>query len=292
MPGPEPCHGAARVAAMDATPYLLVQLSDLHITRPGRLIAGRIDTAAALRHAVGRVLQIRPRPVAVLISGDLVDAGHPDEYEQLRELLRPLLDAGLTLALLPGNHDARAPLQAAFAGLAGVHCGAPGAPALQYALDLPGPLRLVVLDSLLAGRPEGGLDEARLAQADALLAARPNVPTLVALHHPPHATGLAVMDGMSLRHGLAGFEALIRAHPQVQCVACGHLHRMTLGRVAHAPVVSAPSTAHQLALDLRSDAPLALALEPAGWLIHAWGPGLPLVTHLALAGEPVLITEL
>ena len=277
---------------MDATPHLLVQLSDPHITHPGRLIAGRVDTAGALRHAVSRVLQLRPRPVAVLISGDLVDQGHPDEYALLRQLLTPLIDAGLPLALLPGNHDARAPLQAAFADLAGVHCGQPDAAALQYALDLPGPLRLVVLDSLMPGRPEGGFDDARLAHAQTLLAERPDTPTLVALHHPPHATGLAVMDGMSLRHGLARFEALIAAHPQVQRVACGHLHRLTLGRIAHAAAISAPSTAHQLALDLAPDAPLTLALEPAGWLIHAWGPGLPLVSHLALAGTPELIPDL
>jgi Icc protein len=277
---------------MDATPYLLVQLSDLHITRPGTLISGRIDTAAALRHAVERVLAIRPRPVAVLATGDLVDAGHPAEYARLRELLQPLLDAGLPLALLPGNHDERRALQAAFAGTTGVHLGDANAPAIQYALDLPGPLRLVVLDSLQSGRPEGGLDEARLAQAEALLSARPDLPTLVALHHPPHASGLAVMDTMALQQGLAAFEALIAAHPQVQLVACGHLHRMTLGRIAHAPAVTAPSTAHQLALDLEPGAPLALALEPAGWLIHAWGPGLPLVTHLAMAGHAEVITDL
>lgn len=277
---------------MDATPYLLVQLSDTHITRPGTLISGRVDTAAALRHAVDRVLRLQPRPVAVLISGDLVDAGHPAEYARLRELLMPLLDAGLPLALLPGNHDHRGALQEAFSGLPGLHCGEPGAAAVQYALDLPGPLRLVVLDSLVSGSPEGGLDDAKLAQAQALLAARPDAPTLVALHHPPHATGLEVMDGMSLHQGLAGFEALIAAHPQVQRVVCGHLHRLTLGRIAHASVVSAPSTAHQLALDLRAGAPLALALEPAGWLVHAWGPALPLVSHLALAGEPEVIADL
>lgn len=277
---------------MDATPYLLVQLSDPHITHPGRLISGRVDTAAALRHAVERVLQIRPRPVAVLITGDLVDAGHPAEYARLRELLAPLNAAGLPLALLPGNHDARGPLQEAFAGIADVHCGAAGAAALQYALDLPGPLRLVVLDSLVPGQPHGGFDEARLAQAQGLLAERPTTPTLVALHHPPHPTGLASMDAMALQQGLAGFEALIARHPQVQRVVCGHLHRMTLGRVAHASVVSAPSTAHQLALELAPDAPLALALETPGWLVHAWGPGLPLVTHLAQAGTPEIVPDL
>lgn len=270
---------------MDATPYLLVQLSDTHVTHPGRLLSGRVDTASALRHAVSRVLRLQPRPVAVLISGDLVDAGHPAEYGQLRELLQPLIDAGLPLALMPGNHDAREPLQATFADQPGVHCGEPAAPAIQYALDLPGPLRLVVLDSLQPGRPEGGFDDARLAQAQGLLSERPGVPTLVALHHPPHATGLAVMDSMALQQGLSGFEALIAAHPQVQRVVCGHLHRLTLGRVAHAASFSAPSTAHQVALDLAPEAPLAITLEPAGWLIHAWGPGLPLVSHLALAGE-------
>lgn len=277
---------------MDSTPYLLVQLSDPHVTHPGRLISGRVDTAAALQHAVERVLQIRPRPVAVLVTGDLVDRGHPDEYAQLRERLQPLIDAGMPLALLPGNHDAREPLKQAFACLQGVHCGGTGTPAIQYALDLPGPLRLVVLDSLVPGQPHGGFDDARLAQAEALLAERPAIPTIVALHHPPHPTGLAVMDAMALQHGLDGFEALIARHPQVQRIVCGHLHRMTLGRVAHAPVVSAPSTAHQLALELAPDAPLALALETPGWLIHAWGPGLPLVTHLAQAGSPQTLADL
>jgi len=277
---------------MDATPYLLVQLSDPHVTHAGRLLAGRIDTAAALRHAVARVLRLKPRPVAVLLSGDLVDQGHAAEYEHLRGLLAPLLEAGLPLALLPGNHDERGALQAAFTGQPGVHCGAPGAAAIQYVLDLPGPLRLVVLDSLVPGRPEGGFSEAKLAEAHGLLAERPSMPTLVALHHPPHMTGLAGMDTMALQQGLAGFEALISAHPQVQRVVCGHLHRMTLGRVAHAAVISAPSTAHQIALDLAADAPLALALETPGWLIHAWGPGLPLVSHLALAGDPEVIPDL
>jgi 3',5'-cyclic-AMP phosphodiesterase len=270
---------------MDATPYLLVQLSDTHVTHPGRLISGRVDTAAALSHAISRVLRLQPRPVAVLISGDLVDAGHPAEYAQLRALLAPLVDAGLPLALMPGNHDARTPLQDAFVGLAGVHCGEPGTAAIQYALDLPGPLRLVVLDSLQPGRPEGGFDIDRLAQAQRLLSERPDVPTVVALHHPPHATGLAVMDSMALQQGLGDFQALIAAHPQVQRVVCGHLHRLTLGHVAHAASLSAPSTAHQVTLDLAPEAPLSITLEPAGWLIHAWGPGLPVVSHLALAGD-------
>ena len=144
----------------------------------------------------------------------------------------------------------------------------------------------------IEGGPDGGFDDAKLADAHVLLAARPDVPTLVALHHPPHATGLAIMDTMSLQQGLTGFAALIARHPQVQRVVCGHLHRLTLGQVAHAAALSAPSTAHQVALDLAPDAPLAITQEPAGWLIHAWGPGLPLVSHLAHAGHHEAIPDL
>lgn len=100
------------------------------------------------------------------------------------------------------------------------------------------------------------------------------------------------MDAMALQQGLDGFEALIAAHPQVLRVVCGHLHRMTLGRIAHASVVSAPSTAHQIALELAPDAPLGVALETPGWLIHAWGPGLEPVTHLAQAGNPEVIPDI
>ena len=68
---------------MDATPYLLVQLSDPHITHPGRLISGRVDTAAALRHAVERVLQVRPRPVAVRRSLGLSVRVFPSVFARL-----------------------------------------------------------------------------------------------------------------------------------------------------------------------------------------------------------------
>ncbi|MCI4441297.1 MAG: metallophosphoesterase, partial [Tibeticola sp.] len=68
---------------------VLVQLSDPHIVRPGRLLEGEIDTAEFLRCAVQSVRALPERPDAVLVSGDLVDAGHEDEYAHLRTLLEP-----------------------------------------------------------------------------------------------------------------------------------------------------------------------------------------------------------
>ena len=69
---------------------ILAQISDLHITAPGTLLVGKIDTAAFLRRCVARLGALVPRPDAVIVTGDLVDRGTVAEYEALRELLAPL----------------------------------------------------------------------------------------------------------------------------------------------------------------------------------------------------------
>ena len=90
---------------------LLAQITDLHIKPRGRLAYRRVDTAACLELAVRQLAALTPRPDLVLVTGDLVDAGHPEEYGLLRELLAPL---DMPLFLMPGNHDLRAPLRAGF----------------------------------------------------------------------------------------------------------------------------------------------------------------------------------
>src|SRR5262249_22703251 len=90
---------------------LIAQSSDLHIMPEGRLMSGRVDTTPFLERAVAHILSLDPRPDLVLVTGDLVDAGRPDEYARLRSILKPL---PIPLYVVPGNHDAREALRAAF----------------------------------------------------------------------------------------------------------------------------------------------------------------------------------
>src|SRR5262245_26312712 len=83
----------------------IAHLSDLHLTR-GPLAA---QPAAALADALARLLAMEPRPDCVIITGDLADTGHPDEYATLRAILRY---CPLPVHLLPGNHDDPAALAA------------------------------------------------------------------------------------------------------------------------------------------------------------------------------------
>jgi 3',5'-cyclic AMP phosphodiesterase CpdA len=264
----------------------LVQISDLHIGVPGQLIGGRVDTAACLRSAVTAIGRLAQKPLAVLVSGDLVDGGSEAEYRHLAELLAPL---SAPTCLMPGNHDDRDAMRRVFADHAYLGAVDPAQPgrAVNWTLALPG-CRLIALDSSVAGRSHGEIDGAQLAWLATALAEAPTTPTIVALHHPPFATGLAAMDCIGLLRGASELARLIERHPQVERIVSGHVHRSIQVRFGGTIALTAPSTAHQIAFDLGLDAPGQYTLEPPGFLVHAWGLGLPLVSHavstLAYAG--------
>ncbi len=90
---------------------LLAQISDPHIKRAGALAYRRVDTAAYLARCVARLNTLDPRPEAVVVTGDLVDAGDLLEYEVLAKLLAPL---AMPDYLLVGNHDDRTALRQVF----------------------------------------------------------------------------------------------------------------------------------------------------------------------------------
>jgi Icc protein len=255
---------------------IIAQLSDPHIVLPGALLYGRVDTADFLKRAVADVNRLDPPPDIVVITGDLVDKGEPAEYDHLRALLAPL---AMPVFVIPGNHDLREPMRAAFAGDGYL----PRDGFLQYAVeDLP--VRLVALDTLIPGKGGGELCAERLLWLDRTLAAAPTRPTLVIMHHPPFATGIERMDRAGLRDSGA-FAAVIARHPQVERILCGHLHRAIDRRFAGTVAGTAPSTAHQIRLDLRSGAPLRIIFEPPGYQLHLWRAGDGLVSHTEIFGD-------
>lgn len=254
-----------------AEPFLLVQLSDPHVGADW----GRGDPLAALDAAVAAVGELRPRPAAVLVSGDLADHATDAEYAQVGAALDRL---GAPVFVLPGNHDDRAALRRRFE--------VPGAgdEPVEYAADL-GALRLVVLDTICPGEDGGDLDRRALDRLDAELAAAPGTPTVVAMHHPPLVTGVPVFDAAALaapaRHGLA---AVVERHPQVRRLVAGHVHRPVTAELAGRTVVAVPSTYVQLRLDFSAQG-FEVSDEPPGFGLHAM-VGEELVSHVHPVGAP------
>ena len=90
---------------------MIAQITDLHIRPRGKIAYGRVDTNAMLEAAVATIEALPRKPDLVIATGDLTDCGLAEEYEVLRDILEPL---SMPVYLMPGNHDRRAELFAAF----------------------------------------------------------------------------------------------------------------------------------------------------------------------------------
>ena len=249
---------------------LIAHLSDFHIRPRGALAYGVSETNLFAEHAIHALLRLAPRPDCVIVSGDLTDCGLAEEYEILASLFARL---PMPVFAVPGNHDRREPFRAAFAP--GGYLPPDGY--LNFAIDR-GEVRIIGLDSLVAGESHGALAPDTLRFLAHALAERPDATTLVMLHHPPFETGIGHMDQVGLREGVAELEVILHAHPQVARVLCGHVHRSIQTMVGGRLCQIAPSVAHQVTLDLRTEAPSCFVLEPPEFLIHRVEGG-RVVTH-------------
>jgi 3',5'-cyclic AMP phosphodiesterase CpdA len=248
---------------MLSKPVRIAQISDLHIKSLGVLAYGRVDTAQALERCVAALNEFKPRPDLVVISGDLADTPTAEEYEHLKRLLAPL---ELPFVGIPGNHDSRELMRAAFPRAYAFASGP-----LNQRIEIGG-LDLVLLDSSVPGKPHGDLDAATLQWLDATLVSSTDRPALLFLHHPPFQTGIWHMDRQNLLNA-ADLAPIVRRHPRVQLIATGHVHRATLAMFAGVPTTICPAPNHAVDLDLEHLREPSFKVEPPAFHLHNWFPG-------------------
>ena len=257
---------------------LIAQITDMHVRPKGRTAYGHVDTNTMLAAAVATIEGLPRKPDLVIATGDLTDCGLPEEYAELRRLLEPL---SMPVYLVPGNHDRRETLFAEF-GRDGYMRDDDGF--LHYTID-GHDVRLVALDSVVPGQGHGEMCARRLAWLEARLGERRGRPTLVFMHHPPFGTGLADMDRINCRNGKA-MAAVLGRFNHVERVLCGHHHRPITVRWAGTIGSVAPSTAHQVTLDLVPDgSPATFTMEPPGFHLHVWSATSGLATHGVVIGR-------
>jgi 3',5'-cyclic AMP phosphodiesterase CpdA len=259
---------------------ILGQISDLHIKTDGKRSYGVVDTAESLRRCVAQINGLKQKPDALVITGDLVDFGKPSEYAFLRRLLAPL---AMPYYLLPGNHDERNALREAFPEHSYLR---QGGERIEYTID-DHPIRIVALDTVIPRASNGALGAGSLGWLDEVLAAQPDRATVIVMHHPPFATGIGHMDDIGLaRDDVQALEAVVRRHPQVERVLCGHLHRSIQRRFGGTLASTCLGVSHQVQLDLDVRAPSCFVMEPPGFQLHWWDEaGRSLVSHTAFIGE-------
>ncbi|MCU4179576.1 phosphodiesterase [Bosea sp. BH3] len=256
---------------------IIAQISDLHARPHGRPAYGIVDTNAAITRAVDAVLALDPRPDCVLVTGDLSDCGLAEEYGIVRDELARL---PMPVYVVPGNHDRRESFAAELRPRYGY---LPKQGFLHYTVE-DVPVRLIGLDTVIAGEDGGEICAAREAWLAERLAEGHGRPTIVFMHHPPFAVGVDGMDIMPCRVS-PGFARLIASHPEIERVLCGHYHRPIQRRFAGTIGYVVPGTAHQVALDLRPGTENWFIMEPPSIAVHVWKPETGVVSHLQPIGD-------
>lgn len=263
-------------------PLLIAQITDIHLGfeagNPLEMNRTRLDSV------LREICAAKPTPDIIVASGDLTEAGVVEDYRTLRELF-----AGCPVPVLPmvGNHDLRETFRQVFPEVP-THDGF-----IQYVVDR-GALRLILLDTLEEGRHGGSFCETRARWLDERLREAGDRPVVVFLHHPPVQTGIDWMTIHEAEPWAARVEGVISRYKNVVAVLAGHIHRPIVAAWAGTRVSVCPSTAPQVALDLRQidpgspDGRAMIIAEPPGYGLHLWN-GQTLISHYGVADvHPVL----
>jgi Icc protein len=253
---------------------IIAQITDLHVVEKGMLWNERVPTNENLSEAVSHINSLRPLPDVIVVSGDLTEHGRQSEYTLLKEILSNFVSP---VFVVPGNHDHRDEMLEIFGNMPYMQKRQPGF--VNYAVD-DYPIRLIGLDTSVPNKADGQLCDIRLQWLDDTLSLDREKPTLIFMHHPPFRTGIYWMDGSGL-HGGRKMEEIVSRNPQIIGVVCGHIHRPIHVGWARTVASVAPSTSHQVCLQMDDSHTLDFVLEPPAVRLHVFDPGYGLVSHLS-----------
>jgi len=248
---------------------LIAQISDIHITAPGTRAYGVAPMAENLIRCVEHINRIVPQPDLVLLTGDITQQGLADEFSHAADLL-----AGLKMPyyVIPGNHDKREGLWAAFGGQA---CPSREGGFINYVVD-DYDIRLIALDSTVPDASGGEICEARAAWLDRQLSGQRDKPSVIFMHHPPVKCGVIETDVDGFE-GVDRLAAVIRKYKNIEKILCGHIHLPAHTRWQGTVVSTAPSIGMQLVLDFELQRE-EFTLQQPGYLLHYWNKEQELIT--------------
>lgn len=208
---------------------VLAHLSDIHLDLGER--------AAERASRVMRYLNDLPGEVdAIVATGDLADHGLPAEYEEVAKVL----SSRHRVLHCPGNHDVREAYRE-------VLMGEPASDApINQVHELAG-ATFLMCDSSIPGRDDGFLADETIDWMDRTLAQDPEAPAFIAFHHPPVLLHAPLADGIK-QNGEDRLAKVIRRHPRVVAVLCGHAHTPAASTFAGRPVLVAPGVVSTLLL--------------------------------------------
>jgi len=216
---------------MQISPLTILQLTDLHILPTSQDTMAGINTEQAFRELLKNIIRRHSDIDHILITGDLVQQPDLQCYRRIAEILE---DAPCPVTCLPGNHDDLAQMQQVF-NHPFLNC--------QRSINHQN-WQIICLNSQREGSQNGHLRNQELTYLNRQLEQFSDLHTLIAVHHPPVATGSAWMDQMMIDNH-PSFFSLLTHFPQVKGIICGHIHQILTANQQNIPIFGCPSTCFQ-----------------------------------------------
>lgn len=227
-----------RMAEYRAPERVLLHLSDTHLRAGGSRIWDTVSGSDHLARALQTIEASGVRPDAVVFTGDLVDLGERAAYAELRSMVDPFAARlGAPVVWVMGNHDDRAAFRAELWDDTDTADLRP----VDRVDEFDG-LRIVTLDTSVPGEHYGEIRDGQLAWLAGVLATPAPLGTILAMHHPPVPSVLALAATVELRDQRR-LAAVLRGS-DVRAIIAGHLHYSTFATFAGIPVSVASSTCY------------------------------------------------
>jgi Icc protein len=211
-------------------PVKFIQITDTHLVEAadGHLLG--LETQNSLEHVLSSVKSENDNFDFFVVSGDLSQDGSLASYQRLHKSLMPF---NVPSFWFPGNHDEMSNMK--------VVCE--DTEHLENIIRSPH-WQLVLLDSQVEGAVFGNLADDQFELLERALTERPDLHTLISLHHHPIPMESGWMDKIGVKNG-EKLMVMARKYPQVKCILWGHVHQDSDRMVDGIRMLSTPSTCVQ-----------------------------------------------
>ncbi|HAT87237.1 MAG TPA: phosphodiesterase [Rhizobiales bacterium] len=238
----------------------LLQLTDIHLTKPGDTIAGR-EPNENFRKALHHATRHHQDAEAVVITGDLSDWGDREDYLRLKT---EIAACPLPVHLCIGNHDERDIFLSVFPECADENGFVQSLVPLSEGTA-------ILLDSWGANSHAGFYCAKRQAWLDAQLS-RLSGPIYLFMHHNPVPTGVAPMDQIMLQDADAFGQIISRHKDKIRHLFHGHCHLPLTGSFHGIPFSAPRGTNHAGWPDFDNERNLSASDLPESYAVAFCGP--------------------
>jgi len=248
-----------------------VHITDLHVSHPDSGDPGlHSDTPARLKRVVEIVNAMEARPDFLIASGDLTNRGDEESYRLVKSTLAAL-EVPTILAL--GNHDKRPGFHEVF--------GEGPSDRPYYHQAVIAGLHVITLDTSIPDRVSGRICDEQFDFLKQALAAEPDAPKLLVMHHPPRVDPDGLPWGSIDMASTERLGEMIAGRPVIGILS-GHIHINQVNHWHGVPILVASGQHSTVDLLERRDLKI---VEGGGLGLCVWRPTGLSVSFVPLAPQ-------